>query len=143
MSERFSLASSTGASMKNLMRLLGTVLIMTILSSLCWANDKREAKPRFKGVELYSWKDKGGDWVFALLDGTNRGKSEEEVKGSKDLIKSVPALKKALTRLAEGEQVSWSHRIAGFKFPPKATRDEIEAAAKEAKIVLRTTAERD
>jgi hypothetical protein len=129
--------------MQILLRFLGTAMIVTVLSSTCWADDEREARPRFKGVELYSWKDKGGDWVFALLDGTNRDKSEEEVKRTKDLIKSLADLKKALSRLAEGEQVSWSHRIAGFEFPPKATRDEIDAAAKKAKIILRTTAERD
>jgi hypothetical protein len=129
--------------MKNLLHFLGAAMIVTLLTSACWADDEREAKPRFKGVELYSWKDKGGDWAFALLDGTNRDKSEGEVKRTKDPIKGVQELKKALSRLAEGEQVSWSHRIAGFEFPPKATRDEIEAAAKKAKIILRTTADRD
>jgi hypothetical protein len=129
--------------MKNLLHFLGTAMIVAVLSSVCWADDKREAQPRFKGVELYSWKDKDGDWVFALLDGTNRNKSEKEIKGTKDLIKGLKDLNKALSRLAEGEQVSWSHRIAGFEFPPKATRDEIGAAAKKAKIILRTMAEND
>jgi hypothetical protein len=129
--------------MKNLLYFVGAAMIAAVLSSACWADDKREAKPRVKGVELYSWKDKGGDWVFALLDGTNRNKSEEEVKGTKDLIKGAEDLKKALSRLAEGEQVNWTHRIVGFEFPPKATRDEIEAAARKAKLILRTTAEKD
>jgi hypothetical protein len=129
--------------MKNLLQFLGAAMVVAVFNGACRADDQREAKPRFKGVELYSWKDKGGDWVFALLDGTNRDKSEEAVKGTKDLIKGVPDLKKAFSRLAEGEQVIWTHRIAGFEFPPKATRDEISAAAKTAKIILRTTAERE
>jgi hypothetical protein len=129
--------------MKNLAHFLGTAMVVTVLSSACWADHKREAKPRFKGVELYSWKDKGGDWLFALLDGTNREKTEAEVKGTKRLVKGVQDLKKALSHLAEGEQVSWRHGIAGFELPPKATRAEIEAAAKKAKIKLRMTAERD
>jgi hypothetical protein len=127
--------------MKNLRHLLGTAMIVTVLSSACWADDKREANPHFKGVELYSWKDKGGDGVFALLDGTNRDKTEAEVKGTKDLFKDTKELKKTLARLAEGEQVSWSHRIAGFEYPPKVTREEIKTAAKKAKLILRTTAE--
>ena len=129
--------------MRDLLYFLGTAMIVSVLSSTCRADEKREAKPRFKGVELYSWKDGGGGWVFALLSGTNNEKSEEVVKGSKDLIKGVPDLEKALARLAEGEQVSWSHRIAGFEFPPKATRDEIETAASKAKIILRTSADKD
>jgi hypothetical protein len=129
--------------MKNLMHFLSTAMIVTVLSSACWAYDKREEKPRFKGVELYSWKDKGGDRVFALANGTNNEKSEKQVKETKDLIKGVPNLKKALAHLAEGEQVSWSRRIAGFELPPKAMRGAIEAAAKIAKFILRSTAEGD
>ena len=129
--------------MTSLLRFLGTAMIVAVLSSACWADDKKEAKPRFKGVELYSWKDKGGNWVFALPDGTNREKSEKEVKGAKDLIRGAPDLKKAFSGLAEGEQVSWSHRIAGFEFPPKAMSDEIEAAAKKAKIHVRITKDKD
>jgi hypothetical protein len=105
--------------------------------------DKREQAPRFKGVELYSWKDKDGGWVFALLDGTNRLKTEEQVKGAKNQIRGAENLKKAFTRLAEGEQVSWTHRIKGFEFPPEATRKEIEKAATEAKIDLETSAQKE
>jgi hypothetical protein len=116
-------------------------MIMTLINSNIRADDKREAKPRFKGVELYSWKDKAGDWIFVLLDGTNREKTEKEVKGTKVQIKGVQELKKALGRLAEDEHVSWSHRIGGFEFPAKATRDDIEAEAKKAKITLLVTLE--
>jgi len=129
--------------MKGLLQFFAAAIILTVSSIVCGADDKREAKPRFKGVELYSWKGKEGDWVFALLNGTNEEKSEEQVKASPKLIQGVPALTRALGRLAEGEQVSWSHRIRGFEFPPRATRDEIEAAARKAKIRLRTPAEGD
>lgn len=78
---------------------------------------KRAEKPRLKGVELYSWKDKQGEWVFALLDGTNEVKTEAKVKGAKAQIKGAEDLKKALSRLTVGEQVVWIHRIKGFEFP--------------------------
>ena len=45
-------------------------------------------------------------------------------------------LAEALALLAEAEQVSWSHHIAGFAFPPADDIKAIEAAAKPAKIPL-------
>jgi hypothetical protein len=118
-------------------RLLCLVLsAMAFLPGFPQADEKREEKPRFKGVELYSWKDKGGAWLFVLLDGTNRRKTEAEVKGAKDRLQGVEALKIALGRLAVGEQVFWTHPIAGFVFPPEHTRKAIETAAREAKIKL-------
>jgi hypothetical protein len=129
--------------MKQLLCLLTAALTVTVLYGVCWGDDKREEKPRFKGVELYSWKDKGGNWVFVLLDGTNRLKTEKEVKGAKDQIRGAERLKEALARLAVGEQVSWAHRVKGLEFPPEATRKEIEKAAKEAKIDLRTLGPKD
>jgi hypothetical protein len=126
--------------MKQLLCLIAAALTVSVLHGVCWAADKREEKPRFKGVELYSWKDKEGNWVFALLNGTNRLKTAEEVKGADNQFKGTVGLKRALAGLAVGEQVSWAHPIKGFEFPPEATRKEIEKAAKEAQIELRTPA---
>lgn len=125
--------------MKPLFCLATTVLTAAVLCGVCWADEKREERPRFKGVELYSWKNIGGDWVFVLLNGTNRLKTEERVKSAKTKVKGADELKKALARLAVGEQVFWTHPIKGFEFPAQATREEIEKAAKEAKINLRTS----
>jgi hypothetical protein len=119
------------------------VLTMTAFASVCWADDHREAKPRFKGVELYSWKDKSGDWVFVLLSGTNNEKQTEKVKAAKNQLKGTEEMKKALARLAVGEQVSWTHRIEGFEFPPEGMRKEIKKAAAAAKVKLRISDERE
>lgn len=101
------------------------------------AEDKREETPRFKGVELYSWKDKRDNWRYVLVSGTNRQKTEKEVKEDKQQMKGTSELKKALALLAENEQVMWSdHRLNGFEFPPKNIQKEIRKAAKEAKIEL-------
>jgi hypothetical protein len=124
--------------MKRLFGLATTALTVAVVCGVCRADEKREEKPRFKGVELYSWKDKGGAWQFTLLDGTNRLKTEEEVKSAKTRVQGAKDLRKALARLAVGEQVFWTHPIKGFEFPPQATREEIEKAAKEAKIDLKT-----
>jgi hypothetical protein len=129
--------------MKQLLRLITAAFTMAVLGGFCRADDKREEKHRFKGVELYSWKDTEGGWVFVLVNGTNRLKTEKEVKGTKDLIRGTEALQKAFARLAVAERVSWAHRIKGFEFPPVATREEVKNAAKKAKIELRTSAQSD
>jgi hypothetical protein len=122
--------------MKPLACLSTTVLIAAVLCGVCRADEKE--RPRFKGVELYSWKDIGGDWMFVLLNGTNDLKTEAVVKSAKTKVKGADKLKKALARLAVGEQVFWTHLIRGFEYPPKVMREEIEKAAKEAKIELKT-----
>jgi hypothetical protein len=111
---------------------------MVVWCGVVGADEKREAMLRLKGVELYSWKDTGGDWVFALLGGTNRLKAEAEVKAAGNQIKGTAELKKRLALLAVGEEVVWAHPIEGFAFPPDAVRKEIEKAAKDSQIDLRT-----
>jgi hypothetical protein len=113
-------------------------LTVAVLCGVCRADERREEKPRFKGVELYSWKNIGGDWEFVLLNGTNELKTEAKVKSARNRVKGDDKLKKALARLAVGEQVFWTHPIRGFEYPAKAMREEIEKAAKEAKIELKT-----
>jgi hypothetical protein len=129
--------------MKRLLCLTIAAVAITVLHGSCRADDKREEKRRFKGVELYSWQDNEGGWVFVLASGTNRLKTENEIKGAKDLIRGNEALQKAFAGLAVGEHVSWSHLIKGFEFPSEVTRKEIETAAKKAKIELRTAAQHD
>jgi hypothetical protein len=124
--------------MKSSFCLATTVLIAVVLCGVCRADGKREDRPRLKGVELYSWKDEAGNWVFVLLNGTNELKTEARVKSAKTKVKGADSLKKALAGLAVGEQVIWTHPIRGFEYPAKTMREEIEKAAKEAKIELRT-----
>ena len=105
--------------MKQLLWLITAALTMTVLDGFCCADDKREEKHRFKGVELYSWEDKEGGWVFVLVNGTNRLKTEKQVKGAKDLIRSTEALQKAFARLAVGERVSWGIGSKDLSSPQK------------------------
>ena len=81
--------------------------------------------------------------LFVLLGGTNRLKTEAEVKGDKDRVRGAEELKKALGRLAVGERVSWVHRIKGFEFPSESLRKEIQDAAKSAKIDLKIAPQKD
>lgn len=98
---------------------------------------KREPKPRFKGVEVYSWKDDKGVWQFAILSGTNRNKTEKEVKAAPTVYAGTDKFIAALKLLAEGEMVFWfNDRITGCEYPPKDDLKKIDAAAKAAKITL-------
>ncbi len=113
-----------------------TITVLLTFAEVSLADAKREEKPRFKGVELYSWKSQGNNWVFVMLDGTNRLKSTDEIKKAKNQLKGVGALKQAFSKLAKDEQVVWIHMVKGFEFPPKTIQKEIATAAKEAEIKL-------
>jgi hypothetical protein len=123
--------------MKPIVYLFATALAATSLGGAGRVDDEREAKPRFKGVELYSWKDDTGTWNHVLLSGTNRIKIEVQVKAAEGRVRGTEALKKALSRLAVGEQVTWMRRLEGFDVPTGDTRKEIEDAAKDAEVKLR------
>lgn len=67
----------------------------------------RMKNPAFKGMELYSWKSGGREWHFSLLPGTNRNKSEDEIKDPERMLIGPENLKTRLVVLAEGEFVLW------------------------------------
>ena len=123
--------------MKPIVHLFAMALAATSLGGGGRVDDEREAKPRFKGVELYSWKDDTGIWNHVLLSGTNRLKIEAEVKAAEGRVRGTEALKKALSRLAVGERVTWMRMLEGFDVPTGDTRKEIEEAAKDAEVELR------
>ncbi len=78
----------------------------TCLSKQLPSDGRRATTPAIKGVELYSWRTRDGTMRFSLLWGTNRLKTEAEVK-SPTCALSAPQVKAALSRLAEGEHVFW------------------------------------
>lgn len=61
-------------------------------------------KKAFKGMELYSWQGDDGAWSFAILMGTNRIKTVEEVMANP---LDIEAVKQGLCQMAPGEQVFW------------------------------------
>ena len=72
-----------------------------------------EASPTLamKGYELYSWQVQD-DWYFALVPGTNRIKTGEEVTSPKVRVQGLEALGEALDELPRSEQIFWSARLA-------------------------------
>ncbi len=97
-----------------------------------------------KGYELYSW-PAGQDWDFALMVGTNRLKTLDEIQSPAQTLHGVEAIKTALRALPVGEQVFWegagwtrqSQAPAGsVTLPPEAIRDEIAGLCSQLGIVL-------
>ena len=78
-----------------------------------------------KGFELYSWQE-NGEWVFAILIGTNREKTLEEIQSPKVRLNGLDELKKVLTSIPAGEYMTW-HSHASLAFPP----DDILAQVQE------------
>jgi hypothetical protein len=122
--------------MKLVLVVLACAAALVALAPASAADPQREPKPRFKGVELYSWKDEKGVWHFALLDGTNEEKDVQNIKVGPTVYTGKEKLIAALKVLAEGEQVSWFHNVTGFEFPPKEDIKKLDEAAKAAKIKL-------
>jgi len=116
---------------------LGVLSLMSVVLLLPAHGQDRPGQKAFKGMELYSWKDSIGDWMFALLPGTNRLKTVVEVKKEENRIPGVRELEKSFSRLAEGEMVLWSHRdLDGFAYPDDRTMADIVSSAKGAKVEL-------
>jgi hypothetical protein len=65
-----------------------------------------QASQAMKGYELYSWKVKGR-WHYAVLVGTNRAKSYEEITSPDNERLGIAALKAELKKLPRGEEVFW------------------------------------
>lgn len=64
------------------------------------------AAQAMKGYELYSWKVKGR-WHYAVLTGTNRDKSYDEITAKASERIGIAALTGALKRLPRGETLVW------------------------------------
>jgi hypothetical protein len=106
-------------------------LVLTAMALLCSCQPEGAASPEatpslaFKGYELYSW-PAAGEWHFALLPGTNRIKTFEEITSPSVRLDGIDALQEELAGLARGEQVFWVvTRVPHMALPPDAVIDEI------------------
>jgi hypothetical protein len=84
------------------------------------------SKPKsMKGYELYSWQTQR-EWYFALVVGTNRIKTYEEISSPGVRVQGLETLKSELDKLSSGEQVFWSTQwVSNTTLPPGETIDEI------------------
>jgi hypothetical protein len=76
-----------------------------------------QAPQPMKGYELYSWKVKG-HWHYAVLAGTNRAKTYEEIISKESELVGTVALHDALKKLPRDETIFWmSTTYAGVATP--------------------------
>jgi hypothetical protein len=88
-------------------KLPGFIFLTVTLAILCGCTTYepvRSEQAAFKGMELYSWQDDDGRWLFSIMLGTNRIKTLSEIKASPIGIAEV---KQQFCQLAGGEQVFW------------------------------------
>ncbi len=82
--------------------ILASLLILVTVTAFA-----QSPKPTMKGYELYSWK-RDGIWYYALVEGTNRSKSYEEITSDKIALKGTSALRAKLEKLPKGAEVIWT-----------------------------------
>ena len=80
------------------------------------AGAPRAQRPALKGMELYAWRTEAKAWRFALLVGTNRLKTEEEIRAAGAATPDLEALGQAISRLPRGELVIL-HNLAPMELP--------------------------
>lgn len=89
-----------------------------------------------KGYELYSWQMEG-TWTFALVPGTNRIKTYDEIASSDTRVQGLEALRRELDQLASGEQVFWSEgRVPNTALPPDDVIEDVRAYCEQRGIRL-------
>ena len=95
----------------------------------------------FKGMELYSWQSENGEWQYAILVGTNRNKTLEEVQAHPLDLQNV---KETIGRMPAGESVFWkqeaydagSDQMVNFTFPSEDVIREVQEFAREKEVDL-------
>ena len=95
----------------------------------------------FKGMELYSWQSEAGEWQFAILVGTNRNKTLEEVQAAPLDLHNV---KETIGRLPAGESLFWvqdvfdaeADQMVTLSFPSEEVICELQEFAHKKKVDL-------
>src|SRR5215211_7837452 len=115
--------------------------LLTVLIGMFFAGCAAPAQPdptplgeSMKGYELYSWQEEG-QWTFALLVGTNREKTLEEIKSAGILLSGVDELESVLETIPSGQYITWSSRET-LSFPPDDIRKRVEQVCEEQGLVL-------
>jgi diacylglycerol kinase len=98
----------------------------------------RAEQTAFKGMELYSWQNKSSEWQYAVLEGTNRNKTLDEIQSTPLDLQGV---KDAIARMAVGESLFWTTNVydAGsvhFALPPDAVVNELKEFARDKQVNL-------
>jgi hypothetical protein len=78
-----------------------------------------QASQAMKGYELYSWRVQGR-WHYAVLAGTNRAKSYEEITSPDNERIGIAALEAELKKLPRGAELFWRSAAHAKVVKPRA-----------------------
>ena len=111
--------------------------------SLCASlPEERITESAFKGIELFSYQNEVGEWVFSVLVGTNVTKTYDQVLSDPLTIEE---LGDCLCKMAADEYVFWLNQALGssadellyvFPTPPDSLIYEVENLAETCEINL-------
>ena len=95
----------------------------------------------FKGMELYSWQSETDEWQYAVLVGTNRNKTLEEVQAEP---LDLDGVKESIGRMPAGESLFWvkdvfdaeADQMVTLSFPSEDVIRELQEIAREKKVDL-------
>ena len=125
--------------MKIIQTILFVILVGTLLAG-CGPSSQSTASPfpeSMKGYELYSWQD-GGQWKFAILVGTNREKSLDEIKSADVVLSGIDELTSTLEKIPSGQYITWSSGET-LSFPPDEILKQVEQTCKDQGLILNIT----
>ena len=105
------------------------------VKSTCeYFSGKRTERLAFKGMELYSWQNVDGDWLFSILFGTNRNKTIKEVKA---FVMDISEIEDCFCNMPVGENIFWlssaqdttTSEMRTFPQPPDNIINEVKERA--------------
>lgn len=118
-----------------------TFILVSVLIS-CHATSSTEvtvmpsSEKAMKGYELYSWQP-NSEWYFALVTGTNRLKTFDEVAAPDVAVHSVHELRASLSQLPRGEEVVWITWMDDrLSLPPQTVIDEVKMVCQDLGLQL-------
>jgi hypothetical protein len=140
--------------------LIAVALLVLLFTSCTQQEEPRTAPPPDDplpasptGYEVYSWQA-GREWYHALITGTRRAKTIEEIMGGENaignawvslIVRGIYDLEATIDRLPPESTVAWmgprTLRRKGananvIRLPPRGQRRQLQAACREASIRL-------
>jgi hypothetical protein len=112
--------------------LLLASLLTGYLAGCCPVRVSSLPEQAMKGYELYTWQE-DGQWYFALLEGTNRLKTDAEIQAAARYLNGAQDLQDSLKRLVPGQTVIWIS-LAEFPLPDEAIITQVEQICRDLEL---------
>jgi hypothetical protein len=115
---------------------LGLLILIMVAGVGCGGQSPSATGSSLKGFELYSWNENGA-WHYALLPGTNRLKTRDEVRAAG--VSDTDGIEAELRRIDRGQEIFWTSRdLKGMALPPEEIVQQIRSFCSRQGLELRT-----